>query len=749
MNKKQTKIIATLGPSTNQEEDLQKIKDQGVDFVRINMSHSTLDDLAYFINMSQQVGVPFIIDTEGSQVRTGDLNTEKITLQEGDKVKIYKQEIKGNERKINLKPGFIVEQLTVGDLVHVDFNSLILRISDTSTLEKEGYVTATAATSGSLGRNKAVVIDPGLKKKFVLPPLSEKDYKSIELGLKKGVKHVAASFMRSKESVEEVRKASQGKMKIISKIECVDALENLEEILKATDYILIDRGDLSKEIPIEKIPLAQKILISKANELCEGAFVATNLLESMIEQKKPTRAEAHDVVQTILDGAYGLTLAAETAIGKNPLKCINVINKLIRQAELAKQDKSFENKDLIGQLQKVDYLLSPEVSASLTAPHGGGLIDRYQVKEHTKEELSNMIQVQLDESLQMDIEQIGIGTFSPLEGFMGKADYQGVLDDMRLENGLVWTIPIILDVSQEVANKVKLGQDIALLGDEGVMATMQVDEKYAFDQEEFSQKFYGTTDKKHPGVAWTQGMKPVLLGGKINLLKRRQSENKEYELSPKQVRALFKERDWIKVVGFHTRNVIHRSHEFIQIKAMQDNNCDGLFVHPVIGKKKAGDFKSEYIIESYEDMMKHFYPKEKVIFATFSTFSRYAGPREAVFTALCRKNFGCSHFIIGRDHTGVGDFYHPKASHEIFDKFSDLGIEVIKYDNVYYSKKNGQHVHDDGNEQQDQDDKLCISGTQARETFVNGKQPPRWFMRPEISSKILEYIKKGKDVFVK
>ena len=278
---------------------------------------------------------------------------------------------------------------------------------------------------------------------------------------------------------------------------------------------------------------------------------------------------------------------------------------------------------------------------------------------------------------------------------------------------------------------------------------MILKEKYTFDKLEAAQKLYATDSLDHPGVKMVLEMNPVLLAGPVTLLKRIKNEFKEYEITPKQARKLFEERGWAKVVGFHTRNVIHRSHEFIQMEALQKGNCDGLFVHPVVGKKKSGDFNAKFIIRAYDLMIKYFYPRNKVIFGTFSTYSRYAGPREALFTALCRKNFGCSHFIVGRDHTGVGNFYHPKASHNIFDRFPDLGIVPIRFDNVFYSKKEGSHMHEQERPNHPEDDKLLISGTQARKMLENGELPPEWFMRPEIARMIVDSIQKGEEVFVK
>ena len=195
--------------------------------------------------------------------------------------------------------------------------------------------------------------------------------------------------------------------------------------------------------------------------------------------------------------------------------------------------------------------------------------------------------------------------------------------------------------------------------------------------------------------------------------------------------------------------MIHRSHEFIQLDAFRQASADGLFVHPVVGKKKAGDFNQKYIAKSYEMMIQKFYPKNKALFGAFATYSRYAGPKEALFTAIVRQNFGCSHFVVGRDHTGVGDFYHPKASHRIFDKFTDLGIKAVRFAQVFYSKKLKRHVHEEEDEHaHKENEKFTISGTQARKIFEEGKIPPSWFMRPEISAMVRDALRRGEEVFV-
>lgn len=749
MDKKRTKIIVTLGPATKTEQDLRKIKDKGVDFVRVNMSHSSLEDLEYFVSLSKRVGIPFIIDTEGSQIRTGHLEGEALYFTENDVVKIHAKEIPGNREQLCLRPGHVIEQLAVGDLIHIDFDTLILRVTDISTAS-EGYVTGKAITGGRIGSNKAVVIDPVFEKKFQLPPLSPKDYQSIELGLREGIDHIAVSFVRSGASIDEVKRATQNKMKIISKVECVDALEHINEIIQKSDFILVDRGDLSKEVPIEKIPFTQKVIIYKARRYNTGVYVATNLLETMIEKKNPTRAEVHDVVNTIVDGALGLTLAAETAIGKHPMECINVLNKLIQHAELIVNGSKPDNLEngFIRGLESSPYLLQ-NISSSLIPPHGGKLVNRVLVNPPDQIYLDSLPKIRLDQNKQMDVEQIALGTYSPLEGFMDQEDFLSVLTSMQLANGIVWPLPIVLDISEETADGLSIGEVVGLTDEQGeVMALLHLKEKYRFDKEDTARKIYGTDCRDHPGVRMVHEMQPVLLAGPIDLIKGRQSETRAYELTPKQLRRLFEDRGWAKVLGFHTRNVPHRGHEFIQLTAMEDENCDGLLVQPVVGKKKPGDFKPEYIIKSYEKMIEDFYPKEKVVFAVFSTFSRYAGPREALFTALCRKNFGCSHFVIGRDHTGVGDYYDPYASHRIFDKFPDLGIKIVKFNEIFYSRKLKQYVQGNGKSPYGESDILrIISGSQARAMFLRGESPPNWFMRPEISNIVLNAVKDGAQVF--
>jgi len=747
-----TQIIVTLGPATRTEEDLRFLKSQGVDFVRINMSHSNLKDLRYFIKQAKKVGLPFIIDTEGSQLRTGDLEKKIISFRENSEVKIYRSPVIGTTKKISLHPPEGVAQIERGDLLHVDFDSLILRVRETSTLAHKGYILATVVAPGTLGRNKAVIVDQGFPRPFLLPTLSPKDRKSIRLGLAENISHIAASFIRSGQAVEDIRQATQSKMKIISKIECLDALEHLDEIIEKSDMLLIDRGDLSKEIPLEKIPFAQKIILQAAQRQNKPVFIATNLLESMVERNRPTRAEARDVITSVLEGATGVTLSAETAIGRYPLQSVSTMRKLLNQADLITNTTPHQTADkkTVRFLNQKNYLLDNHIGSSIILPHGGKLVDRTSRSPQDDAHLSRLKCLPLNEEQRMDVEQIGLGTYSPLEGFLGSGDLESVLEKMCLSTGITWPLPIVLDVGTEIASTMETGEDIALTDRDGaVMAVLHLTEKYSVDKDEFVYKLYGTTSDNHPGVRWARSLEPVFLAGPIDLLRRRQSDTKHYEITPHQTRKLFRERGWSTIIGFHSRNVIHRGHEFIQLEALKLVSGDGLFIHPIIGKKKTGDWATKYIIESYETMLKKFYPPGKTVFSVFSTFSRYAGPREAIFTALCRKNFGCSHFIVGRDHTGVSDFYHPRASQDIFAKFEDLGIKPIFFDQVFYSKKGRRYIHLKDALKHSLNDRFSLSGSAARKIFEKGKCPPSWFMRPEISQTVKKGLRRGDAVFFK
>ena len=373
-------------------------------------------------------------------------------------------------------------------------------------------------------------------------------------------------------------------------------------------------------------------------------------------------------------------------------------------------------------------------------PHGGKLVERFlgqDAKCEFLEEAHSLPKIVLDAESLSDVNNLATGVFSPLEGFLGREDFNHVLGHMRLSNDLPWPIPIVLDVDKDQAGTLKVGKDVLLADEAGEsVAVLHLEEKYEYDRERMARQVFQTTDAAHPGVAKVMGMKDVLLGGKIDLVKDLPGPFPRYKLSPRETRVLFKEKSWRTIVGFQTRNTPHIGHEYVQKAAL--TFVDGIFINPVIGKKRKGDYKDEVILASYEELIKHYYLKERAVMAILLMEMRYAGPREAIFHAIIRKNFGCTHIIIGRDHAGVGTYYHPFAAQDIFDEFPDLGIVPLFFRSFYYCKKCLSVVND----------KICphppseqiqFSGTKIRDMLLRGEYPSPELVRPEVAKIIMEY----------
>jgi sulfate adenylyltransferase len=376
---------------------------------------------------------------------------------------------------------------------------------------------------------------------------------------------------------------------------------------------------------------------------------------------------------------------------------------------------------------------------SIPRPHGGKLINKFT----TRKNIDGLFSIEVSIDLLNDIENIADGTFSPLEGFMSQEDFESVVESGRLKNGLAWTIPIVLDVNDKMAAEIKDSGEVILKNNDDHFAVLNFEEVYSFDKIGMSKAVYQTEDVKHPGVARTLAMEDKLIGGKIELIKKASSSPiRKYRMSPSEVRAEIIRRGWKTVVGFQTRNVPHVAHEMLQKAAL--NIYDGLFLNPMIGKKKPGDFKDEVIIETYRTLLEKYYPKDRAMLVTLHTVMRYAGPREAIHHAIMRKNFGCSHIIIGRDHAGVGDYYHPFAAQEIFKHYPDLEIQPLFFPAFYYCRKCISYANErncpHGSEFREE-----LSGTKMRELINRSEIPAEHLMRPEISKLIVSY----NDPFVK
>jgi len=375
-------------------------------------------------------------------------------------------------------------------------------------------------------------------------------------------------------------------------------------------------------------------------------------------------------------------------------------------------------------------------------PHGGKLINRLLTPAEggdLKKRASALPSLTLNAREASDLRMISIGAFSPLEGFMSSADYRGVVERAALSNGLPWTIPITLSTDRATADRLKPGVEAALKSPDGaLLGSMTVEDKHTYDKVREVQNVFRATDEAHPGVANVMKQGEVLLGGKIKAFEQKPLPiYAASDRTPAQTRALFKEKGWNTAVGFQTRNPIHRAHEYIMKCALE--LVDGLMVHPLVGETKAGDTDAEVRMRCYHALLDRYYPPGRTLLSTFPAFMRYAGPKEAVFHAICRKNYGCTHFIVGRDHAGVGTYYGSYDAQKIFGEFdaAAIGIRPMFFENSFYCRTCGNMgtaktcPHGEA-------DRVSLSGTKVREMLAAGQRPPSEFTRPEVADILIE-----------
>ncbi|KST66579.1 sulfate adenylyltransferase [Mastigocoleus testarum] len=373
--------------------------------------------------------------------------------------------------------------------------------------------------------------------------------------------------------------------------------------------------------------------------------------------------------------------------------------------------------------------------------HGGQLVNRVATPEQKQEFVSKaeyLPRVQLDARAVSDLEMIAIGGFSPLTGFMNQADYDRVVTEMRLADGTVWSIPITLSVTEEIAAQLEEGSYVRLDDPSGrYIGVLKLSEKYHYDKKREAINVYGTDEEKHPGVKVVYNQGSVNLAGDVWLLQRDpHPQFPKYQIDPAESRKMFLEKGWKTVVGFQTRNPIHRAHEYIQKCALE--TVDGLFLHPLVGATKSDDIPADVRMRCYEILLEGYYPANRVILAINPAAMRYAGPREAIFHALVRKNYGCTHFIVGRDHAGVGDYYGTYDAQHIFDKFSpeELGIVPMKFEHAFFCTRTKQ-MATSKTSPSTPEERIHLSGTKVREMLRRGDSPPAEFSRPEVAAELV------------
>ena len=379
------------------------------------------------------------------------------------------------------------------------------------------------------------------------------------------------------------------------------------------------------------------------------------------------------------------------------------------------------------------------------AAHGTKLINRIASPEQKQEFLSkadSLPRVELDERAVSDLEMIAIGGFSPLTGFMNQSDYKRVVSQMRLTNGVAWSIPITLSVTEEVANSFKEGDLIRLDNQNGeFIGVLEFSEKYHYDKKQEAINVYRTDEDKHPGVQVVYNQGTVNIAGDVWLLERKENPQfPKYQIDPAESRKMFREKGWKTIVGFQTRNPIHRAHEYIQKCALE--TVDGLFLHPLVGATKSDDIPADVRMRCYEILLENYYPDDRVILAINPAAMRYAGPREAIFHALVRKNYGCTHFIVGRDHAGVGDYYGTYDAQHIFDEFEpgELGIIPMKFEHAFYCTRTKQMATAKTSPSLPEE-RIHLSGTKVREMLRRGESPPAEFSRPEVAAELVRAMR--------
>jgi pyruvate kinase len=707
-------ILCTLGPASLSEREIRRLADVGVSLFRINLSHTSLGALPGLVaKIRAQTDVPVCLDSEGAQIRTGRLAGGRITVHEHNVVRIHKAPIVGDPSALSLYPFGVTAYLNVGNLISIDFNSVLVQVID----KDADTLTVRVLTGGDIGQNKAVSVLDG---EIALPAMTAKDIEAFRWGSANRIRHVALSFAHSGEDVDSCRALCAAETMVMAKIECLAALDRLEEIASRADALLIDRGDLSREILIERIPALQKRIIATARATNRKVYVATNLLESMITASTPTRAEVNDIYNTLLDGADGLVLAAETAIGKHPVGCVRMVARLIREFE-------------------EDQKVTPDIplSVAFSPDPQGSILAHREHDPAALEGLENLTQLVCDEQDLIDAENIALGTYSPLTGFMTASSVMHVLEHGRLPTGAPWTIPILLQADPAIAQGLTRGERVCIVGpDNAVHSILEVTEVSRIRPERLALLWFGTSSPSHPGVARLLQKGDHLVAGDVTLARKRRRH--QFELTPWQSRTIFASKGWNRIVSFRTHNIPSRVHEHIQRMLLEESGADGLLINAAARPGIAGDWTVDLIVRSYQMLLEASYlPSHQILLSTSPHYPRHCDMRDIIFRAICDKNFGCTHVVIG---TTVDS---PSLSERdrIAAQLQEVEIEPVFVEKLGWDPA-ARKFAPPGDTQA-----FPSSSAEIRRRLSRGELLPDWLIRPEIQDLLHAERAAGRPLF--
>jgi pyruvate kinase/ATP sulfurylase len=647
-------LLCTLGPASLNERVIVRLTELGASLFRLNLSHTKLRDVARIIRMVRALTpVPLSLDTEGAQIRTGDLVQGRIRLVENSIVRSPRGRVPGDSHEFNLYPPGITDSVEVGDFVHLDADVLAQVIEVTP----DG-IALRVLVGGEISQNKAVTVD----REIAMDPLTEKDRRIIVIGRELGIRHFALSFAHSAEDVDALRAIAGPEAVVISKIECLPGLANVRSIAERSDAILIDRGDLSRQIPLEMLPATQKRIIRDAHEVGRPVYVATNLMESMTLAPVPTRAEVNDVYNTLMDGADGLVLAAETAVGRYPIGCASMVVRLISVFD----DRS-----------RPEAALSAASPISLLVdPHGGRLVQQ-SAPEELVAELDRLPVLRVDAQTLRDCENIGLGHYSPLTGFMDLEALESVLRDDRLPDGTPWPSPVVLPLHGFAPARLAPGSRVGLAGLDGrVHAVLDVDSVFEVDLEDLAERWLGRTGASRGGTHALVERGNRFASGKLWLVERPASAHRRYELTPLQMRAVFAKKGWTRVLGVQAAGLPLRTEEKLQLEALEASHADGMLIAPEIGPTPGGPFRPDAILRCYQMLLEFgIYPSGRAVLGAVQRCGGLDGPRGHALEVIRLKNLGCSHIVVRGPSRGAEDA--GNAVREILDRLGDLGVSIL------------------------------------------------------------------------